>query len=98
MFQLTASGSKTLLRNTVSRFRIYLQQELKRSIKNVLSTAIQDGSRYVLVVQSETMKDEINTYLTQKRPTLKKLIAVPSSAGQYHCPEDTFEFLNNEFE
>ena len=97
IFQLTFSGSKTLLRNTISRYRIYLNDQISESIRRVLKTAEQDGKQFLLVVQSETIRDEINTYLTQNSPTLKKLLAVKGSAGQYHCPADTMTFLRRGF-
>jgi hypothetical protein len=97
VFQLTSSGSKTLLRNTISRYRIYLNDQINESIRRVISTAVQDGEKFLVVIQSETIRDEINKYLTQNRPTLQKLLAVKGSAGQYYCPTDTMNCLQEAF-
>jgi hypothetical protein len=97
IFQLTHSGSKTLLKNTISKSRIYLEAEIKESIKKVLKSASKDGDKYSIVIQSETIKDEINLVLTQKAPTLKKLLAEKGSAGQFICTSDTMNFLRTEY-
>lgn len=97
IFQLTFSGSKTLLRNTISRYRIYLSGQIDESVRRVLRSAEQDRSKFLLIIQSETIRDEINKYLTQNHPTLTKLLAVKGSAGQYHCPPDTMTSLRKGF-
>lgn len=97
IFQLTYSSAKTLLRNTISKYRIYLQVEIKETIKKVLKTATEDNGKYRLVVQSETIKDELNLYLTQNAPTLKKMLAEKGSAGVFVCPADTMTFLREKY-
>jgi hypothetical protein len=97
IFQLTSSGSKTLLKNTMSRYRIHLEAQIRASIKKVLGTKDQDGSTCRFVIQSDTLKNEINQIISRKWPTLKKFLAVQGSAGQYECPIDTYEKLKKEF-
>ncbi len=97
IFQLTSSGSKTMLKNTMSRYRIYLGNQIRASIKKVLQSIDQDGDNCRFVIQSETLKNEINLIINRKWPTLKKLLAVKGSAGQYECPIDTYEKLKKEF-
>lgn len=64
IFQLTYSSAKTLLRNTISKYRIYLQEEIKETIKKILRTASEDAGNFRLVLQSETIKYELNLFLT----------------------------------
>jgi hypothetical protein len=97
IFQLTYSSAKTLLRNTISKYRIYLQSEIKETIKKVLKTATEDDGKFRIVVQSETIKDELNLYLTQNAPTLKKMLAEKGSAGIFVCPSDTMTFLRERY-
>ena len=96
-FQLTYSSAKTLLRNTISKYRIYLQEEINEAIKKVLRTASEDAGNFRLVLQSETIKDELNLFLIQNAPTLKKLLAEKGSAGVYVCPSDTIRFLRENY-
>jgi hypothetical protein len=97
IFQLTSSGAKTLLKNTMSRYRIHLKNEIRDSIKIVLNNVALDGGVGTAIIQSSALKDEINTILTQKAPSLKKFTSVKDSSGQFSCPEDTINFLKNEF-
>lgn len=97
IFQLTSSGSKTLLKNTMSRYQIHLQNQIRASIKKILETIDTDGDSCRFVIQSETLMHEINLVINRKWPKLKKLLAVKGSAGQYECPKDTFEKLKKEF-
>ncbi|TGL36989.1 hypothetical protein EHQ52_03715 [Leptospira koniambonensis] len=97
IFQLTPSSSKTLLKNTISRYRIHLEEIIRNSIKEVLGDIERTDDKVKIVIQSDNIKDQINMVIAQKKPTLKKLISVKSSAGQYECPKDTFAFLESEF-
>jgi hypothetical protein len=97
IFQLTPSGAKTLLKNTISRYRIYLKDEIDCSIKTVLQSAIPDQGKEILIIQSSSLKDEINNHLTQKHPELKKVVPVTDSSGQFSCPDDTFRNLKDDY-
>lgn len=98
IFQLDSPGSKTLLRNTISKFRVSLKEEIITTIRHLLETARVDGDSVKIVIQSETIKDEINLYLTQYGPTLNKLMAVRGKAGLFGCTIDTYNFLRQAYE
>ncbi len=96
IFQLTQSQSKTLLKNTVSRFRHKLNEVLKNSMKSVVTSAEHVEERHLVVINSDIIKDELNMLITQKQPTFMPIKKRTSSAGQYVISEDSFDLLEEE--
>ncbi len=100
IFQITQIQSRTLLRNTNSRFRTKIAQFIRNTIRTVLRTAVLngDGDRYELEITSSVIKDEINTYLSQRNAHLFPLTKKRGYLAVYECPEDTYNFLSENFE
>lgn len=100
IFQITQSQSRTLLRNTNSRFRTKISLFIRNTIKNVLREAYvnQDTGNIEMEITSTVIKDEINTLLSQKRPRLLQLSKKRGYASIYECRLDTYDFLRDEFQ
>jgi len=100
IFQITQSQSRTLLKNTNSRFRTKISQFIRNTIKTVLRAAQlnQDGNKYEMEITSGVIKDEINTYLSQRNAHLFPLTKKRGYLALYECPEDTYNFLLEHFE
>ncbi|MNQ88331.1 hypothetical protein D3C85_1035880 [compost metagenome] len=96
IFQLTQSQSKTLLKNTVSRFRHKLDDILFSTMKKVISSAEYVGEVYLVVISSDVVKDELNMLITQNEPTFKPIIKRKGSAGQFEISEDSHSLLCQE--
>lgn len=93
IFQLTQSQSKTLLKNTVSRFRNKLDYVLANTMRAVLEAAEHSNNTFLAVISSEVVKDELNMLITQNEPTYKPIIKRKGSAGQYEISEDSHALL-----
>ena len=98
IFQLTASSSKTLLKNTTSRFRTKLENESKNSMKAVIEKAEfnEQINRYYVIIESGTIKDDLNMLIAQKEPTFSQITKRKDSASQYEISEDSYELLKSE--
>ncbi|MEZ8296065.1 hypothetical protein [Vibrio splendidus] len=96
VFQLTQSQSKTLLKNTVSRFRNKLDVVLRNTMINVVNSAEHANNQYLVVINSEIVKDELNMLITQNEPTFKPITKRKGSAGQFEISEDSHDLLCRE--
>ena len=96
IFQLTQSQSKTLLKNTVSRFRHKLDDTLKSTMKSVIESAEFSNNTYLVVINSDVVRDELNMLITQNEPTFKPITKRKGSAGQYEISEDSHALLCRE--
>lgn len=96
IFQLTHSQSKTLLKNTRSRYRTKIQSSIIETLRRVVENAEESDGVFKMVIQSDNVKEELNLLISQKGPKLNKLVAVRGSAGQFCCPEDTYDLLKRE--
>ena len=96
IFQLTQSQSKTILKNTVSRFRHKLDDTLFNTMKTVIETAEHINEMYLVVINSDVVKDELNMLITQNEPTYKPITKRKGSAGQFEISEDSHTLLCRE--
>ncbi|ALE98566.1 MULTISPECIES: hypothetical protein [Serratia] len=96
IFQLTQSQSKTLLKNTVSRFRHKLEAVLNETMKSVIETAEHSNEIFLVVINSDVVKDELNMLITQNEPTFKPIAKRKGSAGQFEISEDSHNLLRRE--
>ena len=96
IFQLPASQSKTLLKNTISRYRTKIINELKLTMQHVISTASHDNEKYLSIIESETIKDELNMIIVQRQPTFSPIVKKKGSACQYEISEDSYILLKSE--
>jgi hypothetical protein len=51
-----------------------------------------DG-RYLVVIQSDIVRDELDMLITQNEPTYKPITKKRGSAGQYEISEDSYNLL-----
>ncbi|WP_323084989.1 hypothetical protein [Providencia alcalifaciens] len=93
IFQLTQSQSKTLLANTVSRFKNTLDASLVNTMKLVIESAEISDELYLVVINSDIVKDELNKLITQKQPTYKHITKRKGSASQFEISEDSYDLL-----
>jgi len=95
IFQLTPSQSKTLLRNTKSRYRTKISTYIKNTLLTTLKSAIQVSPTdpYEFVCTSPTTVEEMNLIVSQKGPTLQPIEKIRGIASKYTCAIDTFNLL-----
>ncbi|MDN7126919.1 hypothetical protein J6J08_05960 [Pseudidiomarina sp. 1APR75-33.1] len=99
LFQLTGSQSKTLIRNTLSRFRHRLDEVIAKTMVTVLRGAerVDEQPEFELVILSEILKDELNMIITQNEPTFRAIKRKPGRSSQYVISEDSYELLRAHF-
>ncbi|MFC5604718.1 hypothetical protein [Sporosarcina koreensis] len=93
IFQLTESGSRSLLRNVRTRFKFDLKEEMEYTIKNTLLQAVSANDSYRVVIQSDNILEELRQVVSMKGAKLEQISKVKGSAGLYNIPEDTFDLL-----
>lgn len=98
IFQLTPSQSKTLLRNTKSRYRTKINTFIKNTLLTTLNSAIQreHGDNYEFVCTSPTTVEELNSIISQKGPELQPIEKIRGLASKYTCAPDTYVLLQSE--
>jgi hypothetical protein len=98
IFQLTPSQSRTLLRNTKSRYRTKISIFINNSLKTILQSAAMNDetSRYEFVCLSSVMIEELNLIISQKGPTLEQINKIKGKSSKYECAEDTYDLLKAE--
>lgn len=98
IFQLTPSQSKTLLRNTKSRYRTKINTYIKNTLLATLNIAIQPnpGGDYEFVCTSPTTVEELNSIISQKGPELQPIEKIRGLASKYTCAVDTYLLLQSE--
>jgi hypothetical protein len=93
IFQLTQSQSKTLLKNVVSKYRHKIEEILKATMSEVIEQVEFHDGRYLVVIQSDIVRDELDMLITQNEPTYKPITKKRGSAGQYEISEDSYNLL-----
>jgi hypothetical protein len=98
IFQLTPSQSKTLLRNTKSRYRTKINSFIKNTLRTTLNSANQPtpGGQYEFICTSPSTVEELNLIVTQKGPTLQPIEKIKGLASKYSCAVDTYNLLQAE--
>lgn len=98
IFQLTPSQSKTLLRNTKSRYRTKISAYIKNTLFTTLNQATQlnSGDEYEFICTSPTTIEELNSIISQKGPALKPIEKIRGLASKYTCAIDTYNLLQIE--
>lgn len=96
MFQFTSGKSKSLLRNTLTRFNYYLRHHRLNTLAELLESGEQDAfGNYILTIHSDTLVDELNFIISQEAPTLDPLKKQPNTARNYKVTGDSFAILVN---
>ncbi|MCZ7609664.1 MAG: hypothetical protein M5U17_05810 [Ignavibacterium sp.] len=98
IFQLTPSQSKTLLRNTKSRYRTKISNFINNTLLETLNSATQPiaGQQYEFVCTSPSTVEELNSIVSQKGPTLQPIEKIRGLASKYSCAVDTYNLLQTE--
>lgn len=99
IFQLTSSQSRSLLRNTRSRYRTKIGPQVNASAKAIITRARKntDTGHWEMLINSEVILEELNLVVGKKGPTLKPVHLKRGSAGQYEAEEDTYRLLKAEY-
>jgi hypothetical protein len=99
IFQLNPSQSRTLLRNTKSRYRTKISSFINNTLLTTLTAATPnaDASGYEFVCTSPTIIEEINLIVSQKGPTLEPIQKIRGLASKYICAVDTIIFYNKNY-
>lgn len=99
IFQLTQSQSRTLLRNTRSRYRTKVSAQVKAAAKRVVADAKKNKSsgNWEMLIPSEVIREELNLLVARKQPTFKPVHLKKDSAAQYEADEDTYQLLKTEY-
>jgi len=95
MFQLTERASRTLLRNTRTKYHYALEPNLRATIGTLLSTAERESANgdYQITIQSMTIIEELKRTVSTIAPTLKQVKRLRDAAGIYVFPVDTYRRL-----
>ncbi len=93
IFQITQSQSKTLLKNTICRHRNKLEETINRSMITCMETSQHIGDKYLIVINSEVIKEELNMLIIQNEPTYSTISKRKGSAGQFEMSEDSHALL-----
>lgn len=98
IFQLTPSQSKTLLRNTKSRYRTRIEKYINNTLLTTLNSASQNTANepYEFVCTSPTTIEELNSIINQKGPSLEPIQKIRGLACKYVCAVDTYNLLQKE--
>lgn len=101
IFQLTPSQSKTLLRNTKSRYRTKISEFIRNTLIQTLATATRaddDDDPFEFVCTSSSTVEELNLIVSQKGPTLEPIKKIVGLANKFSCAVDTYNLLIRELE
>lgn len=99
-FQLTETQSRSLLRNTRTKYRFNLDTALKATIRSLLATATQTESDgpYRIVITSENLLEELRLVVAVEAPELDQISKVRGSAGVYEVPPDTWDVISRHYQ
>lgn len=97
MFQLTDTQSRSLIRNTRSRFRQYIEDQMLASCRDVIDSAEGRGNGYRVAIQSDNVLEELNALVGRLAPGLDPITKVKNMARTYEISADTYDFLTRLF-
>lgn len=91
IFQLPEVRSRSLIVNTMSRFRHELNMIIEQTLKQLILTArpVGEGLNFEVEIQSKFALDELNRLIQRRAPLNQKIYAKADSAGVYIIPSDT---------
>ena len=100
IFQLTQSQSKSLLRNTKSRYRTKIATFIKATLSETLASFVYNDKtdHYEFICTSSTIIEELNLIISQKGGSLETISKKKGLASKYQCSVDTYNLLNIELE
>lgn len=80
LFQMTSSQSRTLIRNTLSKYRFDLEHALKATVRAVLEGAEFDDGSFRLTIRSAQVVDVLKARLEQFHPDEVPLTRTPEAS------------------
>ncbi len=97
MFQLTNTQSKTLLRNTLSRYRTKLSNELNETLEEIFRSSVQNADGWELTINSEIFVEHLNLIVAKEGPDYNPIRKRSVGTRKYFIAADTHIALGNYF-
>ena len=97
-FQLTSAQSKTLLRNTLSRYRTRLRDELEATLASIIEGAEDGNEGKFLTPDSEVFVEELNKIVAKQGAHLNPVRKSSVGNRRYFATTDTFVALEDHFD
>jgi len=95
LFQLSATGSRSLLRAVMSKYQYQLQGEIIASLQNLLKNATKgDDDVRTISVYNLNLVDELNRRLAEIDPTLPPVAKSRGSVSTYQVAASSFAKLS----
>lgn len=98
LFQLSEARSRTLITNTLARFRNDLEEEIQTTIHEILAVAesLGAGQKYKVYAPSSVLADEMNRIIAGHGVRFQELTRVPGESNAYHIAPDSYALLCKE--
>lgn len=93
MFQLTDSQSRSLLRNTRSRYRQRIESQVRDTLKATIQRAQLVNTTYEVVIYSDNVVEALNALIEQHAPGCSYLSKAAKTARTYELSQDTHSQL-----
>ena len=98
IFFITQSQSKTLLRNTLARYRYRLEESLKNTIKKVVDNCKQmddenPNAGMTTNTTSEIIREELNKIILKMHPEYQGITRMPRRIGTFEIRFKSYEAL-----
>jgi hypothetical protein len=100
LFQTTLSVSRTLIRNSLSKYRYQLEVAANASAKSLLEKVTWGGGggkSYNAKVTAPNLIEVLNQRLLAEDPTLKPIARLPDSVGTYAIDQYSYDKLCEAF-
>ena len=97
MFQLTTTQSKTLLRNTLSRYRTKLHEELHQTLEEIYRSAEASGEGYDVTILSDVFVEHLNLIVAKEGAGYNPIRKRSVGSRKNFIASDTHTALGNYF-
>lgn len=97
MFQLTTTQSKTLLRNTLSRYRTKLRNELHTTLEEIFRSAVSGKDGWDITISSEVLVEQFNLIIAKEGAEYNPIRKKSVGSKKYFINADTYTALGNHF-
>lgn len=96
IFQITSAQSKTLLRNTESRYRTRISHIKRAKLLEVLLSAVADGDDHRFQCTSPLLIEDLNKIISRRGPDNALIKQEAGTASMYRIPADTYNLLHGQ--
>lgn len=97
MFQLTTTQSKTLLRNTLSRYRTRLRDELHQTLEVIYKDAEWGKDGYDVTINSDVFVEHLNLIIAQAGADYNPIRKRSVGSRKYFVTIDSYNALGDHF-